>query len=221
MDLKQLAKDISDYAAFLTVDELTQSSHELVAQFPDIASLRVVGHTRLSDPIELLTIQGGPRSAFVFGGPHPNEPIGTLTIEYLSRRLCEDAQFREELGYTWHFIKSIDADGMRLNEGWFKGPFTLTNYARHYYRPEPAAQVEWTFPLDYKLLHFDAPLPETVALMKVIDEVKPDFMYALHNAGFGGVYYYVSEDCSPLYPIFHDIQKHSLLSLKYFSERIF
>jgi len=31
---------------------------------------------------------------------------------------------REELGYTWHFIKSIDADGMRLNEGWFKGPFT-------------------------------------------------------------------------------------------------
>jgi hypothetical protein len=94
---------------------------------------------------------------------------------------------------------------MRLNEGWFKGPFTPTNYARHYYRPEPTAQVEWTFPIDYKNLHFNSPLPETVALMKVIDEVQPHLMYSLHNAGFGGVYYYVSRDCPPLYPAFHDI----------------
>lgn len=205
MDLKQIAKDIPDYSVFLTVDELTASSHQLVKEFPDIASIREVGHTRQGDPIELLSIKGGPLRAFVFGGPHPNEPIGTMTIEYLSRRLCEDPTFREELGYTWHFIKSIDADGMRLNEGWFKGPFTPTNYARHYYRPEPAAQVEWTFPIDYKTLHFDRPLPETKALMTVIDDVKPHFMYSLHNAGFGGVYYYVSQDCPQLYPAFHDI----------------
>src|ERR1700712_3500534 len=147
MDLRKIADEIPDYAAFMTIDELNESSHQLVRDFPELASIRVVGTTRAGDPIELLTIKGGEIQAFVFGGPHPNEPIGTLTIEYLSRKLCEDASLRQELGYTWHFIKSIDSDGMRLNEGWFKGPFTPTNYARHYYRPEPTAQVEWTFPV--------------------------------------------------------------------------
>lgn len=213
MDLRQIARDIPDYTTFMTIDELTASSHQLVSDFPDVASLRVVGQTRRGDPIELLTIAGGPLQAFVFGGPHPNEPIGTMMIEYLSRKLCADPALRAELGYTWHFIKSIDADGMRLNEGWFKGPFTPTNYARHYYRPEPTAQVEWTFPIDYKTLHFHDPLPETQALMRVIDEVKPTFMYSLHNAGFGGVYYYVGAECAPLYPVFHEIPEWFGLSL--------
>lgn len=213
MDLRQIANDIPDYATFMTVDELNASSHQLVNDFPALASIRVVGTTRAGDPIELLTVKGGDINAFVFGGPHPNEPIGTMTIEYLSRKLCEDTALREELGYTWHFIKSIDADGMRLNEGWFKGPFTPTNYARHYYRPEPVAQVEWTFPVDYKELHFHSPLPETEALMRVIDELKPRLMYSLHNAGFGGVYYYVSRACDPLYPIFAEIPEWFNLTL--------
>ena len=213
MDLKQIAADIPDYQVFLTIDELNASSHVLVESFPDLASLRVVGQTRRGDPIELLTIKGGDKQAFVFGGPHPNEPIGTMAIEYLSKKLCEDTSLREELGYTWHFIKSIDSDGMRLNEGWFKGPFTPTNYARHFYRPEPAAQVEWTFPIDYKNLHFHSPLPETEALMQVIDEVKPTLLYSLHNAGFGGVYYYVGRECPPLYPIFSEIPEWFGLAL--------
>ncbi len=205
MDLQQIARDIPDYPVFLTVDELHASTRQLRAAYPDLTELRVVGQTRRGDPLELLTIKGGERQAFVFGGPHPNEPIGTMTIEYLTRRLCEDATLRDELGYTWHFIKTIDADGMRLNEGWFKGPFTPTNYARHFFRPAMFDQVEWTFPIEYKTLRFDQPLPETQALMRVIDEVKPDFIYSLHNAGFGGVYYYVSDPCAPLYPTFHAI----------------
>ncbi len=205
MDLRQIANDIPNYERFLTIDELNASSHQLVEDYPELASIRVVGQTRRGDPIELLTIKGGDEQAFVFGGPHPNEPIGTMTIEYLTRRLCEDAALRDELGYTWHFIKSIDSDGMRLNEGWFAGPFTPTNYARHFFRPAPYDQVEWTFPVDYKELHFNSPLPETQALMQVIDEVQPTLLYSLHNAGFGGVYYYVSERCEPLYDIFQEI----------------
>ena len=213
MDLQKIAGDIPDYQTFLTVDELSASSHRLVAEYPDIASMKVVGKTRAGDPIELLTIAGDSAQAFVFGGPHPNEPIGCMTIEYLSRRLCEDEALRQELGYTWHFIKSIDADGMRLNEGWFKGPFTPTNYVRHFYRPASYEQVEWTFPIDYKTLQFNQPLPETRALMQVIDEVQPKFLYSLHNAGFGGVYYYVSDACPPLYATFHKIPEWFDLAL--------
>lgn len=205
MDLQQIAADVPDYQVFLTVDELAESTHRLVEEFPALVSVSEIGKTRWGDPIELLTIKGGPAQAFVFGAPHPNEPIGTMTIEYLSRRLCEDDALRHELGYTWHFIKAIDADGMRLNEGWFKGPFTITNYARHFFRPAPFDQVEWTFPIEYKRLSFNRPLPETQALMRVIDDVKPQFMYSLHNAGFGGVYYYVTHECPSLYDLFHQI----------------
>ncbi len=149
MDLQQIARDIPDYDHFLTIDELNASSHALVAAFPEIASLRVIGQTRRGDPIELITIKGGAKQAFVVGGPHPNEPIGCMTVEYLTRRLCEDAALRDELGFTWHFIKCIDSDGMRLNEGWFKPSFSPTNYARHFFRPAFFDQVEWTFPVDY------------------------------------------------------------------------
>ncbi len=213
MDLQQIARDIPDYSAFLTIDEMNASTHQLHAEYPELTELRVVGQTRRGDPIELLTIKGGERQAFVFGGPHPNEPIGCMTIEFLTRRLCEDTALRNELGYTWHFIKSIDSDGMRLNEGWFKGPFTPTNYARHFFRPAQFDQVEWAFPIEYKTLKFDQTLPETQALMRVIDEVKPDFLYSLHNAGFGGVYYYVSDPCAPLYDTFHDLPSWFELAL--------
>lgn len=205
MDLREIAGEVPDYQEFLTVDELKASSHRLREQYPDLVSIREVGKTRNGDPIELLTIAGGDDNAFIFGGPHPNEPIGCMTIEYLSKRLCEDDQLRAELGYTWRFIKSIDADGMRLNQGWFKGPFTPTNYARHFYRPARHEQVEWTFPINYKALRFDDPLPETRTLMQVIDETKPKLLYSLHNAGFGGVYYYVSDQCPALYDTFHQI----------------
>lgn len=213
MDLQQIARDIPDYPVFLTIDEMTASTHQLHSAYPDLTELRVVGETRRGDPIELLTIKGGDNRAFVFGGPHPNEPIGSMMTEYLTRRLCEDELLRNELGYTWHFIKSIDSDGMRLNEGWFKGPFTPTNYARNFFRPAAFDQVEWTFPITYKTLNFDKPMPETSTLMRVIDEVKPDLLYSLHNAGFGGVYYYVSEKCDPLYPAFHAIPEWFNLAL--------
>ncbi|MCY3979992.1 MAG: M14 family zinc carboxypeptidase, partial [Chloroflexi bacterium] len=88
MDLKKIAADIPDYQQFLTVDELNDSSHRLREQYPDLVSIRNIGRTRSGDPIELLTVAGGADCAFVFGGPHPNEPIGCMTIEYLSQRLC-------------------------------------------------------------------------------------------------------------------------------------
>lgn len=213
MDLQKIAADVPDYQAFLTVDELNASSHRLRERFPDLVRIKEVGRTRSGDPIELVSIRGGDHNAFVFGGPHPNEPIGCMTIEYLSQRLCEDEALRRELGFSWHFIKSIDADGMRLNEGWFSGPFTPTNYARHFYRPARREQVEWTFPIEYKNLRFDDPLPETQALMRVIDETQPALLYSLHNAGFGGVYYYVSGECPPLYDAFHQIPEWFGLAL--------
>jgi hypothetical protein len=73
--------------------------------------------------------------------------------------------------------------------------------------------VAWTFPIDYKTLHFHDPLPETQALMALIEEVRPDFMYSLHNSDFGGVYFYIWDEAPPLYEPFHKLVESQGLPL--------
>jgi hypothetical protein len=202
-DVLSIAGDVPNYQAFLTVDELNASSRQLASRYPDAVQLIPIGHSRLGDPIEALKIGAGTRNALLFALPHPNEPIGSMTLEYLSQRLAADDALRRSLDFTWYMVKCIDPDGTRLNEGWFKGPFSVENYARHFYRPPFFQQVEWTFPIDYKTLHFHDPLPETQALMQLIEQTRPDFLYSLHNAGFGGVYFYLSADAPSLYEPFY------------------
>ncbi len=204
-DVLDIMNDVPDYQVFLTVDELKASTYQLANRHPNNVEILPIGHSRLGDPIEAIRIGDGPGKALLFAMPHPNEPIGTMMLEYFALRLAEDDALRESLGYTWYLIKCIDPDGTRLNEGWFKGPFSIENYARHYYRPPAFQQVAWTFPIDYKTLHFHDPLPETQALMALIEQVRPDFMYSLHNSDFGGVYYYIWEEAPPLYEPFHKL----------------
>ncbi|WP_053362317.1 M14 family zinc carboxypeptidase [Bacillus sp. FJAT-27251] len=199
MKFQYIVDQVPDYQSFLTVEELDKSSKKLAEEFPGVVTLFEAGTSRNGHPILAMKIGDGPKKALCFACPHPNEPIGAMTLEYFSRALAEDDELREELGYTWYMIKCIDPDGVRLNENWFKGPFNIHNYTRNYFRPIGYEQVEWTFPVDHKELHFHEPLPETRALMSLMEEIKPDFVYSLHNAGFGGAYWYISRDLPELY----------------------
>lgn len=202
--VNRIIRDIPDYKSFLTVDELNQSSTELAREYPSVVELSTVGRSRAGNAIQALIIGKGEKTALLFGTPHPNEPIGAMMLEFLSRKLAEDKEFREWTGFRWLLIKCADPDGTRLNEGWFKGPFTPLHYATNFYRPPRFQQVEWSFPVSYKTLKFISPIPETEAIMDVINREKPVFMYSLHNAGFGGAYYYVSKPCEPLYERYRD-----------------
>ncbi|WP_071394051.1 M14 family zinc carboxypeptidase [Bacillus tuaregi] len=204
MNIQAVVNNVPDYQVFLTVDEMDHSTRELAKEFPDAVTIFEAGISRNGHSILGMKIGDGAKNALCFACPHPNEPIGAMTMEYFSRALAENQQLREELGFTWYIIKCIDPDGVRLNEGWFKGPFNLYSYMKNYFRPIGYEQVEWTFPIDYKDLHFHKPLPETQALMKIIDETKPSFMFSLHNAGFGGAYWYLSHDLPELYDDLRD-----------------
>jgi hypothetical protein len=199
MNFQSIVDQVPDYQNFLTVEELDESSRKLAEEFPDIVTLFEAGKSRNGHPIIAVKIGDGAKNALCFACPHPNEPIGAMTLEYFSRTLAENDELREELGFTWYMIKCIDPDGVRLNENWFKGPFNVYTYTKNYFRPIGYEQVEWTFPVDYKKLHFHEPLPETQALMRLMEEKKPDFVYSLHNAGFGGAYWYLTHDLPDLY----------------------
>ncbi len=194
-----LLENIPDYQCFLTVDEMDEHSRNLAKQYPDVVSVRSIGETKEGRELLCLTIGSGSKNALMFGCPHPNEPIGTMMLEYFTEQLAANKELRDELDYTWYVVKAWDADGLEKNKRWLKGPFNIYNYSRYFFRPAGHQQVEWTFPVDYKELHFDRTIPETKVMMKLIDEVKPHFMYSLHNAGFGGVYWYISGELPALY----------------------
>lgn len=193
--LNKVISGVPDYQEFMTVDELRNSTRKLVSEHGDVAELAEVGIARTGEPLDALIIRGGDdKIVLAFAFPHPNEPIGSLTLEFLSWRLVKDRELLKGLRSTWIIIKVADIFGARLNEGWFKGPFDIRKYVFNYYRPPPYKQVEWSFPIEYKTLKFDKPTPETKAIMKIIDEWKPSHIYSLHNAGFTGTYYYVTKE---------------------------
>ena len=164
-----------------------------------------MGESSEGRPIELLTIGHGRRPILLVGVPHPNEPIGTLTIDALARMLCEDESLRRRLDCTVYIIPVADPDGFVLNEGWFKGTFSIARYALNYYRPPHREQVEWSFPVDYETLHFSTPTRETQAVMRVMERVRPSYFYSLHNAGFCGVYFYVTRSIPELFSPLHEL----------------
>jgi len=147
-----ILEDVPDYKAFYTVDELNANSEKLAQEHPNRAKIFKIGKSRNEEDIKALRIGKGKKTALLFGFPHPNEPIGSMTLDYLAQRLAEDTTL-DTLDFTWFIVKCADPDGARLNKGWFKGPFTPLNYALNYYRPPGYQQIEWTFPIKYKTLN--------------------------------------------------------------------
>ena len=86
-----------------------------------------------------------------------------------------------------------------MNEGWFKGSFDITKYAYNFYRPEAERQIEWSFPVKYKDFSFQEPCSETKILADLIDDIRPDIIYPLHNAGIGGAYFYLTRELPAQY----------------------
>lgn len=122
-EFEKIIENVPDYKVFLTVDEMDENSKQLAKDYPDIVSIDIAGFSRQNHPIYCLKIGNGKKKAFLFGCPHPNEPIGAMTVEYFSKALAENRRFLEETDYTWYMIKSIDVDGTKLNEEWFTSGF--------------------------------------------------------------------------------------------------
>jgi len=186
------------YDRFFGVDEHRERSRDLAAAH-DHVTYEDVGESDGGEPLWAVTVGDGSRTAFLLGAPHPNEPIGSMTVDFLLHELASDDDLRERLDYEFVCVPVADVDGVVRNEGWFDGPFTLANYALNFYRPPPHRQVEATFPVERDDYSFDDPTPATRAIADLIEAHQPEFVYSLHNTGFGGCYYYLSDPLEPLH----------------------
>ncbi|MFC7096505.1 hypothetical protein [Halobaculum marinum] len=201
---RHLADAVPRYDSFLTVAEHRERDRSLAAAH-DHVTYRTHGETADSEELWSVTVGDGSESALLFGAPHPNEPIGSTTVDFLLHELAANDALRESLDYEFVCVPVADPDGVRRNEGWFDGPFTLSNYAQNFYRPPPDEQIEATFPIHHEGYRYEDPTPGTRVLADLIDDHDPEFLFSLHNAPFGGCYYYASERLEPLYDTLQSI----------------
>ncbi|HET8793035.1 MAG TPA: M14 family zinc carboxypeptidase [Nitrososphaeraceae archaeon] len=179
---------VDNFMEFLTVNELKQELEKL--QSNDWIKINEIGRSQNGYSILSAKIGNGINNALIFGFPHPNEPVGSLTCLSLINVLTENEFLRNR--FTWHIIPCADPDGAKLNEGWFKGEFTIEKYAKNFYRSMTPLQTDWTFPLKYKNHIFNDSPANVIALAKLIEKTKPQLVYPIHNAGMSGAYFFMT-----------------------------
>lgn len=184
---------MSNVLTLPTIDALERRTDELQKRNLPGVKIQVVGQSRSGRDIRMISIGEGSFSALILGVPHPNEPVGALTVEHLIEQVLSDKTF-QQLDVQWHFIKAIDPDGLSLNEAWCTQPLTLRSYMENHFRPALARQPEYTFPMNTGDYTFTLSTPENIAWQQALEIVKPDFQASLHHADHGGVFHVISED---------------------------
>lgn len=168
------------------VDELEWRARALVAAAPGVLRLRAVGESRGGRPLWVLSAGHGERQILTVAGAHANEPVGGASALRLARLLAHRPEIPEALGCTWHFLLCLDPDGARLAHGWQpeEPAPSLTECHRHFYRPEFACQPE-SLPVPGTGRE---PLPESAALVRLLDELRPVAQFTLHGIEVGGAF---------------------------------
>ncbi|WP_329259993.1 M14 family zinc carboxypeptidase [Streptomyces sp. NBC_01478] len=169
-----------------SVTELVSSARALAAHRPALCSLRQVGVSRAGRPLHLLSVGHAQRAVLVVAGAHANEPTGGSTLLSLAERVVGERELRWDT--AWHFLLCADPDGASLHVT--PAPRSLLDYHLGFYRPAGPEQPEWS----PSVLPPDRLPPETRALTRVIDEVRPYLQVTLHGTDLGGSWVQLTKD---------------------------
>jgi hypothetical protein len=193
IDVSEALRAVPRFDGFRSVDDLLQFVESL-RRDPVGLDIEVAGRSANGIPIHHISYGTGSVKALFVGYPHCDEPIGGLTVLSLLTLLKQRHPAIANAEIEWHIVPCIDPDGARLNEGWSQKAFTLENYMRNFHKQEYRDQVECSFPINYKQLVFDRPTVEAKILAGLLDRIRPDFYYSLHNAWAGGAFYFLTRD---------------------------
>ncbi|MGG8407743.1 M14 family zinc carboxypeptidase, partial [Streptomyces sp. 12297] len=188
-----------------TPHELALTARALADAHPDLLRLRQAGTSRAGRPLWVLSAGTAPAAGdtrntstgttsvahhthdvLVVAGAHANEPVGGPTALHLARQVVRDPALRT--ASTWHFLLCADPDGAALHRT--PRPYTLLDYHRNFFRPPGPEQPEWA----PSLLPPDRLPPETRALTRLIDEVRPVLQVSLHGTDLGGSWVQLTRD---------------------------
>ncbi|MBQ0852670.1 3-hydroxyacyl-CoA dehydrogenase [Streptomyces sp. BH-SS-21] len=169
-----------------SVTELERSARALAARRPGLCTLRRVGSSRAGRPLCLLSVGHAERAVLIVAGAHANEPVGGATVLALAERVVRERRLRDDT--SWHFLLCADPDGAGLHVT--PAPRTLLDYHLGFFRPAGPEQPEWS----PSVLPPDRLPPETLALIGVIDELRPYLQVTLHGTDLGGSWVQLTRD---------------------------
>jgi hypothetical protein len=198
IDVAQVLRGVPSFATFCSVEQLWALVESLRTDSTGF-HVEVAGRSAQGRPIHYVRFGSGRVKALLVGFPHCDEPIGGLTIYSLLTLLRQGLPELADADVEWHVVPCIDPDGALLNEGWSLKSFTLGNYMRHFHKQQLRDQVDCTFPIHYKKLAFERPTAEASVLKGLLERIRPDFYYSLHNAWAGGAFYFLSRPVAQRY----------------------
>ncbi len=176
--------------AYPTVSGVAAAARVLTQRHPDLCRMRLAGESRSGRPLWLLSVGHGRRHILVVAGPHPDEQAGGATALWLAEQAVHDRQRLKDEDVTWDLLLCLDPDGTVLNETGPAGERPPAVHYRHTFRPAADEQPEWAG-------SFRAPgdeLPETYALLAIVDELKPVLQCSLHGTDVGGSWVQLTAD---------------------------
>lgn len=196
--VQDVLRDMPHFETFCSVEKL----HTLVERLREDPrfAIEVAGTSVNGLPIHHVRFGTGSVKALLVAGPHCMEPIGGLTVFSLMTMLHDGSRPLLEADVEWHIVPCIDPDGALLNEGWTQKPFTLESQMRHFYMQAYPDQVDTSFPIRYKKLAWNAPPSQEARILQgLIERVRPDFYFSLHNAWTGGAQYFLNRNIDRKY----------------------
>ena len=196
---ERILASVPDWARIYTVAEAEERTRALQSRYGRDVAVETIGRSRQGRSIEALTVGSGPMTVLLLGFPHPDEGVGGLLIDHVLNTALAHPEVLRPFGARVVAVRCWDIDGAALNEGWSPGTSSIEEQAKHHFRPPPAMQMEWTFPVEYKSHRWSKVPPETEAVRLLIDRERPHFMLGLHNAAFHDPYFYLSREAPEAY----------------------
>jgi hypothetical protein len=173
-----------------TLDHVVEAARRLAADRPERCRLRTVGTSRGGRPLWLLSIGSAPDQALVVAGAHANEAfLGGASIVELAQRVLADPAGQADV--TWNLLLCLDPDGALIAGSGAGEPGELIDRFRHFYRQAVDEQPEWA-PSVGRVL------PESQALLDLIDELRPFVQCSLHSSEMGGAFVQATGDIAGL-----------------------
>jgi hypothetical protein len=176
--------------AYPSIAGVAAAASAIARQHPGLCELRVIGRSREGRPLHVLTTGHGRRNVLVVAGPHSDERIGSATALRLAERVAHDKQLHAGADASWHFLLCLDPDGTRRSEAGPAVRRTPAEHFRHSYRPPADEQPEWA----PSIRPDGDQLPESQALMGLIDELEPFLQCSLHGNDLGGSWIQLTRD---------------------------
>lgn len=185
LDVSRYTKPVVGAGMFPTVDEV-QAELDAFAERDSGSRLSPIGNSPAGEPLRVLSVGRGEIPVLALAGGHP-EPVGHHTAFALARAVRDTPALADRI--TLSLVACWDADAARLNR-WYRGALTIDRYYREFYRPPAGWQPCATFPIPGR---FEDPRPETAAVMRLSDEIRPLAVPVWHNGDFGGAWSVVNQ----------------------------